>query len=338
MQTLDRTGDAPVEMLPGVYLIELPLPFSLGHINVYLVRIDSGYMLVDCGMDTDECFDALARALERAGIAWRDIHVILLTHVHPDHIGLARRLLQLTAAKLWMHAEDAAYLEQLVQCEPYLAWAAEVLRESGVARETITQIEATARGIHKSFHSLQPDRLLAGGEKISAAAGELEILWTPGHSPGHICLYDRQRRVLFSGDQILELISPNIGWLPGRDPLDEFLRSLEELEKLDVDLILPSHGVPFSGHRNWIRKTMDHHRARCNRILALLNGSQKTAASIVDSLWDRTLTPFHYRFAVFEVLAHIEYLERQGKVMRNRRDNVTLWRRAESTRSVLTET
>jgi glyoxylase-like metal-dependent hydrolase (beta-lactamase superfamily II) len=328
VQTSGRTGDTPAETPPGVHLIELPLPFSLGHINVYLVRMDSGYLLIDCGMDTDACFDALARAFESAGLAWHDIRVILLTHVHPDHIGLARRLLQLTPDKLWLHAEDAAYLEQLVQSEPYLAWAAEVLREAGVAREIITQIGATSLGIHQSFHSLQPDRLLAGGEKIPVADGVLEVLWTPGHTPGHVCLYDRQRRVLFSGDQILELISPNIGWHPGRDPLNEFLTSLEELEKLDIHLILPSHGAPFSGHRDWIRKTMDHHRDRCDRILALLNGSPKTAATVVDGLWDRALTPFHYRFAVFEVLAHLEYLERQGKLIRHRQDTVTLWQRA----------
>lgn len=325
MQTSDRTGDAPVEVLPGVYRIELPLPFSLGHINVYLVRLDSGYLLIDCGMDTDECFDALARAFESVGAGWPDIRVILLTHVHPDHIGLARRLLQLTPSTLWMHTEDAIYLEQLVQSEPYLAWAAEVLRESGVAREIISQIGATSRGIHESFHSLHADRLLAGGEQIPVADGVLEVLWTPGHTPGHVCLYDRKRRVLFSGDQILELISPNIGWHPGRDPLNEFLTSLEELERLDIELILPSHGMPFSGHREWIRKTMDHHRDRCNRILAILNGSPKTAATIVDSLWDRTLTPFHYRFAVFEVLAHLEYLERQEKVIRDRHNNLTRW-------------
>jgi glyoxylase-like metal-dependent hydrolase (beta-lactamase superfamily II) len=328
VRTSNRTEDIPVEVLPGVYLIELPLPFSLGRINVYLVRLDSGYLLIDCGMDTAECFDALARAFESAGIAWHDIRVILITHVHPDHIGLARRLIQLTHAQLWMHAQDALYLEQLVQTEPYLAWAAEVLRESGVARKIIIQIGATSRGIHESFHSLHPDRLLAGGEKIPLADGVLEVLWTPGHTPGHLCLYDRQRRVLFSGDQILELISPNIGWQPGRDPLNEFLTSLEQLEKLVIDLILPSHGTPFSGHRDWIRKTMDHHRDRCNHILALLNGSPKTAATVVDGLWDRTLTPFHYRFAVFEVLAHLEYMERQGKLIRHRHDTVTLWQRA----------
>jgi glyoxylase-like metal-dependent hydrolase (beta-lactamase superfamily II) len=328
VQTSARTGDAPVEVPSGVYLIELPLPFSLGHINVYLVRLKSGYLLIDCGMNTDECFDALARALESAGAAWHDIRVILLTHVHPDHMGLAPRLLQLTPAKLWMHTEDAAYLEQLVKSEPYRAWAAEVLRESGVAPEIIAQIGATSREIHQSFHSLQPDRLLAGGEKIPLAVGNLDVLWTPGHSPGHVCLYDRQRRVLFSGDQILEFISPNIGWHPGRDPLSEFLASLEELDKLDIELILPSHGAPFSGHREWIRKTIDHHAQRCNRILALLNGSPKTAANVVDGLWERELTPFHYRFAVFEVLAHMEYLERQGKVIRERHDNVTLWQKS----------
>jgi glyoxylase-like metal-dependent hydrolase (beta-lactamase superfamily II) len=132
--------------------------------------------------------------------------------------------------------------------------------------------------------------------------------------------------VLFAGDQIIEQISPNIGWLPDRDPLGEFLDSLRELEQLDIDLILPSHGAPFSGHREWIRKTIAHHAERCARILALLKDESRSAAAVVNELWKHTLIPFHYRFAVFEVLAHLEYLERQGKVARIPGDLVVQWR------------
>ena len=328
LSPINPARDGAREVLPGVYLVELPLPFALGSINVYLVRLTDGYLLIDCGMGTEACFQALSRAVEGVGAGWRDIDEILLTHVHPDHMGLAPRLLELSGARLSMHSYDAEYLRELTQTERYLAWADGVMREAGVTNDIIAKIRGSSNEIHKHFHSLKPDHVLQGGEKIAASIGELEVLWTPGHSPGHVCLYGRERRVLFAGDQILEQISPNIGWLPDRDPLGEFLESLRELERLEVELILPSHGVPFSGHREWIRKTIAHHADRCARIRALLDGTSKSAAEVVSELWERTLMPFHYRFAVFEVLAHLEYLERQGRVTRIAGQSIVRWRLA----------
>ena len=319
-------ADAPYEVLPGVHRIQLPLPFSLGLINVYLVRLHEGYLLIDCGMNTEACFEALSHAIEAAGAGWQDIREILLTHIHPDHMGLAHRVLQLTEARLWLHEHDAEFLGRLTQFERYQKWAEAVLRQAGVTEDLIAQIAHVSADIRKSFHKLAPDRLLHGGEKISCSFGELEVIWTPGHSPGHVCLYDRERRVLFSGDQILEDISPNIGWHEDRDPLGEFLASLDALAGLEIDLILPSHGAPFSGHRDWIR--IEHHADRCARILKLLEGEPKSAAEVANQLWERPLIPFHYRFAVFEVLAHLEYLERQGKAAQQTREGVQRWRAA----------
>ncbi len=315
------------EVVPGIYMIELPLPFSLGIVNVYLVRLEAGYLLIDTGMQTDACFDALARALEGLAVDWPDIRRILLTHIHPDHIGLAARLLPLTGAPLDLHRADDELLAHITNSDRHRDWQQEILTTAGVAPEMRVLVYSALFEVQQSFERLVPSRLLCGGETIPVAHGLLEVIWTPGHSPGHVCLYDRERRVLLSGDHILQHISPNIGWQPGHDALGEFLSSLDRIAALDVDLILPSHGAPFTGHREWVRKTHEHHAERCARILELIDGGASTAHLIAEKLWNRHLTPFHYRFAIFEVMAHLEYLERRGAVRADRTGEAYLWTR-----------
>ena len=313
------------EVLPGVHLVELPLPFSLGLVNVYLVRLADGWMLVDCGMETEACFHALDRAREGLGIAWGDIHRILLSHIHIDHMGLARKLLRLTGARLWLHIADARLLGEISESPRFQVWQRDVLTAAGVSPANIISIEGGMFVMRESFRRLDPDVPLSGAESIDTAHSALEVIWTPGHSPGHICLYDRARKALLSGDHVLEHISPNIGWQPDHDALGEFLLSLDRIGELEVDLILPSHGAPFTGHRAWVERTRAHHTDRCNRILALLEGGARTAHDLTEGLWNRPLSPLHYRFAIFEVLAHLDYLSRRERVRSVRDDQVTQW-------------
>ncbi|MGD0361605.1 MAG: MBL fold metallo-hydrolase [Bryobacteraceae bacterium] len=315
------------EVVPGIHMLELPLPFSLGIVNVWLVRLETGWMLVDTGMQTEACFDALARALEGLSVDWRDIRRIVLTHIHPDHLGLASKLVPLTGATLDLHRADYELLEQIIDADLHRDWQQEILTTAGVSPEMRELVHASMAEIQQTFARLAPDRLLAGGETIATAHGAMEVVWTPGHSPGHVCLYDRERRVLISGDHILQHISPNIGWQPGRDALGEYLASLDRMAALDVDLILPSHGAPFAGHREWVRKTHEHHAERCARIAALVEGGADTAHQIAGLLWNRHLSPFHYRFAIFEVLAHLEYLERREVLRADRSGAVYRWTR-----------
>jgi glyoxylase-like metal-dependent hydrolase (beta-lactamase superfamily II) len=302
------------EVYPGVLSLALPLPFELESVNVFLVALNDGYLLIDCGMETEPAFETLRAAMEQRGIAWPEIRQIVLTHMHPDHMGMAQRLLQLTGAELAMHRAEAEHLQLIMGSARMLPWLQQAYSEAGVPPALETTMGEHFAAVRVNFHRLAPGRLFLGGEKLETALGPLEVVWTSGHSPGHICLYSRERKLLFSGDQILEHITPNIAWHPGRDMLAEFLDSLAALTLLDVDLILPSHGEPFSGHRAWIAETTGHHRERCDEMVNLLGESPRTAHQMVGEMWRRRLSPINHHFAIFEVLAHLEHLRRQGKV------------------------
>lgn len=313
------------QILPGVHLLELPLPFSLGIVNTYLVRLDRGYLLIDAGIDTEACFEALTRSLEGLGVNWTDIKHVLLTHIHPDHAGLCPKVLELTRAGLMMHRTEAELLASFNFDAQRAPWEDDVLVDAGVPPNMIQRIDAALADTRKNFHPLQPDRALEGGETLPTAIGPLTVIWTRGHSPGHICLYNPDHKLLFAGDQILEHITPNIGWQPDHDALGEYLASLNRLKDLDIDLILPSHGAPFHGHRDWIPQTLQHHAERCDQIEAALAAEPKTAHELVGDLWNRPLSSFHHRFAVFEVLAHLEYLKQRGRLEAKRDGSALRW-------------
>ena len=140
------------------------------------------------------------------------------------------------------------------------------------------------------------------------------MVWTPGHSAGHVCLYSPEHRYLIAGDHLLEFISPNVGWRPGDDMLARFLDSLEAIERLDIDWVLPSHGRPFRGARARIHAIRQHHEARCAEILNHIRVEALTVQALLQRLWVRRLGLLETNFAVLEVLAHLEYLRSRGPV------------------------
>jgi glyoxylase-like metal-dependent hydrolase (beta-lactamase superfamily II) len=221
-------------------------------------------------------------------------------------------LVGLSGARLRISPVESEALHLLVDLDAAEQWERGILLDAGVPAAMVDQIEGSMGPIRSCFHQLPADLPAGAGATLASDAGEFEIVITPGHSPGHLCLYNRRHRVLFSGDHMLEKISPNIGWHPGIDALGDYLESLRAVAELDVDLVLPSHGRPFRDHRGWIARAIASHQRRCDQLEEALARGPATPFELARVLWPRDLTPFHLRFAMFETLAHLEHIRRRA--------------------------
>ena len=297
---------------PGVQTFPVPMPGSLATVNVHLVELDEGYLLIDAGWNSPESLTALEQGIAERGVHWRDIRTLLITHLHPDHVGHAATVLERSDARLLMHRIDAANLALVagVGRSPFFdeAW-----RIAGVPQELRDKMDVRFRGNRRSATALTPAWELEGGEHIAIRGGSLQVVWTPGHSAGHICLYSPEHRYLISGDHLLEDITPNIGWRPGQDMLAQFLDSIATVEQLDVDWVIPSHGKPFQNHRQRIQVMREHHDERSRRIRTLIAQEPLTAHAMVERIW-RRLDLLNHHLALLELLAHLEYMRRRGPV------------------------
>ena len=260
----------PAELVAdGVWSIPIPLVGSpIVSVMVYAVRHSDGVLLVDAGYDDETGWDALESGLEAAGADPSDVTGIMLTHSHPDHVGLANRVRALSGAWVAIHPRDAlaerqrengTFLEQL-DAELRLAGAPDSAREE--------MVEASRR-LSRQPQELRADRYLADGETIAEHGLELDVVATPGHTRGHVCLLDRGRRLLFGGDLVLGTGEVQLGLvaLPDDDPAADLERSLLHVASLPADLVLPGHYDRFGDVASRCEAVVAELRARVGQAL-----------------------------------------------------------------------
>ena len=313
----------------GAWQIRLPLPWQLASVNVFLFKRGDGYFLLDSGIRTEESLQSLEVSLATVGADWGSIGEILVSHLHPDHIGAAAELRRRCAAPVRMPLGESDLVRPLGPHRKYFAEAAAFLLDHGVPRVHVEEMRrAAAAGSHTS-ERIDVDGGIAGGERIEFDGGTLEAVPAPGHSPSQLCFYCREQRVLFSTDAILPAVTPNIGvhWFYQDDPLGDYLQTLSALHQLEVDRVVPSHGRPFQGHREWIENTRQHHRNRCDSIAETLDGEPKHAYAIAGEVWGEERNLLDRRFAMAESLSHLHYMALEGRVSRILVDGVTHWTR-----------
>ena len=259
---------------------------------------------------------------------WRAISRILVSHMHPDHVGGAARARKLSGAPVAMHPAEAKLVGPRPPGEEFFVRTAEYLASHGVPAEAIDEMREQARPFAAKIDRFTPDEELLPGDHMAYSSGRLETLLTPGHSPALLCFHEPNRKILFSTDVILEKITPNIGVHPfyGGNPLGEYFDSLAKLEELDIETVVPSHGSPFSGHREWIATTRKHHRRRCDKAAEAVANKPLHGYDVAGAIWGENRGAGDRRMAMAEGLAHLEFLARSGRVERFERDGVVYWK------------
>lgn len=314
------------KIAPGIFQLKMPIPNNpLENLNCYLVEGKDGWLMIDTGWYTTETMDSLKNGLGELGIAIPDIAKIVITHIHPDHFGLAGRIKQLASEiVLITHRFESDLIEsRYIKLSALRDEIEDMLKRHGVPFSKLSELKSSSMPALEYVRITFPDITLYGGEIISTGIYDLEVIWTPGHSIGHICIYEPENKLLFSGDHILPKITPSIAYhtQSGDDPLGDYLNSLHKIENLPAMKILPAHENIFSDLKVRIREIRDHHEKRNNEIREAISAGHVNAYDISscitwnvkDSNWDN-LPPLSKRLAVMETLAHLEYMRWRGEV------------------------
>jgi glyoxylase-like metal-dependent hydrolase (beta-lactamase superfamily II) len=313
----------PVERVrPGVWSIPVPIPNNpLRYVLVYAFETDAGIYLVDAGWNTDEAFETLAAGLTHVGAAVGDVRGVMVTHIHPDHYGLAGRVRETSGAWVALHPADAALIpDRYEHPDDLLARVAATLRRWGAPPEEVDGLTHASMPVLGFVSLVKPDVLLEDGDKPEVPGWDIQAIWTPGHSPGHLSFWEGRNRLMLTGDHVLPRITPNISLHPqaGDDPLGSFLRSLEKLEPYDSDEVLPAHEHRFVGLQARLAELIEHHESRFAEVVEAVRAGRDTAWAVAGCMqwsrsWDR-IEGFMRRAAVAEAMAHIRALERRGIV------------------------
>jgi glyoxylase-like metal-dependent hydrolase (beta-lactamase superfamily II) len=320
--------------LAGVSRVALPVGVNaVDSVNMHVLADGDSVTLVDCGVWRPDLPDgglaAVEAGLESAGYALRDVGRIVVTHAHIDHYGLAGRLMEVTGADLSMHT-----LTDL-DCEKYRhPDTARARRRDTYADHGVSEAERTDLADHLTrwlpyLHSVvEASRRLRGGEEIDIGGDRWEVIHTPGHSLGHVCLWSPARGLLLSGDHLLPGITPPVSFERGfdADPLRSYLDSLRRIADLRPALVYPGHGRPFGDVGGRIEAILRNKVRRLEAIRRAVRERPSTVTELADRLIAKAVLAHQRQLAISETLAHIAYLRWSGAVERRTRpDGVYEW-------------
>ena len=310
------------EIIINLYRIEIPLPQSpLKAVNSYVIKNSERNLIIDTGLNQEECMNAMQTGLKELGVDLRKTD-FFITHLHPDHLSLVSNLITDTST-IYFNQPEADRLKAGFLWDDFVSFA----RLNGYPEK---EIEAVGNS-HPGFKFRSKENLvfhiLKEGDTISIGDYAFRCIETPGHTRGHMCLYEPNKKIFVAGDHILNDITPNIQlWSDEWNPLKEYLASLEKVYGLDIELVLPGHRSIFRNCKERIQELKHHHEKRFDEIISILEKGSKNAFRVASQMnwdiiydsWD--LFPVLQKwFAIGEAIAHLKYLEEKGIIRREMR-------------------
>jgi glyoxylase-like metal-dependent hydrolase (beta-lactamase superfamily II) len=319
----DRVVPEPTQVSEGVWSVALPFPNPLVHTFTHLTRVNGAVIAVDIGWESDECWEALELGMAAAGLTMGDLTGVLVTHVHPDHYGLVERVRANTSAWIAMHPLERAQLgQEAPDRQRHLEKMAHWLRVCGAPESEFEALRADADDLVKRMSLVQPDLDLADGQAVPGTDGSMLAVHTPGHTPGHLCFFDRERNVLYTGDHILPRVTPNVSKRPTSDPdpLADFVASIDKIRPYGDALVLPGHEWAFDGLDSRLDFLVTHHDDRLTEIEVAVNSGAGTVWEVARSVrWRRpfeSLQSRARRSALGESYSHLVRLAALGRIGR----------------------
>jgi glyoxylase-like metal-dependent hydrolase (beta-lactamase superfamily II) len=328
-----RKFKSEINKIEGVYQIRIAVPFAVNYVCVYLFKVGDKLILIDSGLNLGNWRKKFYESLKELRIDIGDIDYCFITHIHIDHIGLAKKLKEKNPnLKIIMHDITYELLKwetnttSLVDMKQKASEIADKMVKYGISKEQGKRVVQFFTYWPQFLVYQKPDIIVNDGDIILE---NLQVLWTPGHSFGHICIFDKKKRYLFSGDHILSRITPHIGnfivneFLHNKyhdfdfnNILKYYLSSLDKIDELNPQIIFPAHQeIIFNPHER-ISAIKEHHKNRLREILDLIKEKPLNPFQISQMHFGTDLDEINSYMALSEVLGHLIYLENEGKVQK----------------------
>jgi len=321
------------EVVNNIYRIKIPLPQNpLRSLNSYLIKGVGRTLIIDTGQNRDECRSAMLEAMRKLNLKLENTD-FFITHQHTDHLGLLSEIVT-TSSIVYMNKCEAKFIQTMEPKARLTKWS-EIYRLNGFPEDEIQTVINQLSDLYR-VQNYTNFKFVNGGDKIKIGNYLFTCVDTPGHSPGHMCLYEAKQQILISGDHILFDITPNIKLYPEmQNALKDYLESLDKVYPLDVKLVLPGHGKVYYDHRQRIKELREHHQNRLREVLCALDKGERTAFEIAPYVsWNMNCTswvdfpPLQKWFAVGEIIAHLRYLEDNNQVKKRQTGYKIIYSRA----------
>jgi len=314
------TGATRIPVAPGLWWLRMPLPLALDHINIYLLDDGDGWVLIDTGMNVPATHklweDIIVQCLDG-----KPIKIVIATHMHPDHVGMAGWLTDRFHAPLWMSQAEYYQARTFSTMPVELAWTTlQFFRRNGLGEDYIDYLAQHMPNFGRTVYRMPGAYVrLIEGQTLEIGGNRWRVITGSGHSPEHVCLYNEERRLLISGDQVIARITSNVSVMasePEANPLPHWLDSLNRLFQLPADtLVMPSHHLPFIGLHERLRELIDHHDDHLNDLLDACE-TPKTVIDLLPVLFRRPIDFGLMSMAVGEALAHLHCLISRSRIER----------------------